>query len=123
MNRVIIPLRFICVPIDVYFDVSPTLEKKTGCPDRFSWEEETHQIVEIISEWHNYQRRGRMAKNMRPEHAKTAERRGSWGVGEDYYRVRTDEGRLFDIYYDRAPKDINHRKGAWFLDKELTYVD
>jgi len=60
-----------------------------------------------------------MSRNMRPEHAATAERRGSWGVGQDYYRVRTEDGRIFDLYYDRAPKDAGRRKGAWFLEKEL----
>jgi hypothetical protein len=60
-----------------------------------------------------------MAQNMQPAHAAAAERRGSWGVGRDYYRVRTAGGRLFDIYFDRAPKDAGHRKGAWFLYREL----
>jgi hypothetical protein len=60
-----------------------------------------------------------MTSNMRPEHAAVAERRGSWGVGRDYYRVLTDSGRIFDIYYDRAPKDAGRRKGAWFLYREL----
>ncbi len=64
-----------------------------------------------------------MAKNMRPEHARTAERRGSWGVGRDYYRVRTETGRLFDLYYDRAPKDARRRKGAWYLFRELIEED
>jgi hypothetical protein len=34
--------------------------------------------------------------------------------------VRTSGGRIFDLYYDRAPKDVDQRKGGWFLDKELT---
>jgi hypothetical protein len=57
---------------------------------------------------------------MQPKHAKNAERGGSWGVGQDYFRVRTDKGRLFDLYFDRAPVDVDRRKGAWFLDRELT---
>jgi hypothetical protein len=28
--------------------------------------------------------------------------------------------RIFDLYYDRAPKDINHRKGGWCLYRELS---
>jgi hypothetical protein len=72
-----------------------------------------------MSEWHDYQRRGRMARNMKPAHATIAERRGSWGVGQDYYRIKTDRDRIFDIYYDRAPKDANRRKGHWFVYREL----
>ncbi len=111
--------RFIAEPIQVHFDRPPTLEKKPGCPDAFTWRGEVYQIVEKLSEWHDYTRRGRMARNMQPQHAEVASHRGSWGVGLDYYRVRTDTGRIFDIYYDRAPKDADRRKGQWFLNQEL----
>lgn len=114
------PLRFIGEPIDVVFDTLPVLEKKPGCPNAFSWRGESFRIEEIISEWHDYRRRGRMARNMQPGHAATAERRGSWGVGEFYYRVRTEGERIFDIYYDRSPRDVNRRKGDWFLFRELS---
>ena len=114
------PLRFIAEPIQAHFDQPPTLEKKPGCPDGFVWREETYRIVELLSEWHDYGRRGRMAVNMRPTHAAAAARRGSWGVGRDYYRVRTGSGQVFDLYYDRAPKGADHRKGAWFLYREMS---
>ena len=64
-----------------------------------------------------------MARNMRPDHALAAARRGSWGVGRDYFRVRTGvtagDGRIFDIYYDRSPKTASERKGMWFLFREM----
>lgn len=114
------PLRFISEPIQIQFDQPPALEKKPGCPDQFIWRGETYQIVELLSEWHDYGRKGRMAHNMRPEHAATAKRRGSWGVGRDYYRIKTDSGRIFDLYYDRAPNSIDDRKGSWILYREMT---
>ena len=113
------PIRFIGEPIAVQFDEAPTLKKKPGCPAHFVWQGETHRIVEILKEWHDYGRRGRMAHNMRPAHAAAARRRGSWGVGRDIYRVRTEGGRVFDIYYDRAPKGVGDRSGAWFLYREM----
>ena len=61
-----------------------------------------------------------MAVNMRPAHAAAASRRGSWGMGRDYYRVRTDTGQVFDLYYDRATKKAGDRKGAWFLYREMS---
>jgi len=61
-----------------------------------------------------------MALNMTTEHAAVAARRGSWGVGRDYYRVRTAGGRVFDLYYDRAPKGSDDRGGGWFLFREMT---
>jgi hypothetical protein len=111
--------RFIGQEIEVAFDRPPLLEKKPGCPDRFTWRDETYEIVEKLEEWHDYRRRGRMARNMQPAHLAIAEQRGSWGVGRDYFRVRTAGGRIFDIYYDRAPKDVDRRKGAWFLYREM----
>jgi len=115
--------RFIGEPIQVEFDQAPVLEKKPGCPDRFVWREEMYQVIEILGEWRDYARRGRMASNMRPEHAAAASQRGSWGVGRYYFRVRTDAGRIFDVYYDRAPRRADDRKGAWFLYREMTGLD
>ncbi len=117
------PLRFIGQGIQVQFDREPTLAKRPGCPDRFVWQDRTHSIVEKLSEWHDYSRRGRMARNMRPERAAMASHRGSWGVGRDYFRVRTDTGRVFDLYYDRAPRNAGDRKGAWFLYREMAAPD
>ena len=117
------PLRFIGEPVDVYFDKPPMLEKKPGPPSGFNWRGDKFVIVELLSEWHNYGRRGRMARNMRPSHAASASVRGSWGVGQDYFRVRTADNRFFDLYYDRAPKSVDERKGAWFLDRELAELD
>ena len=111
--------RFLSEPIEVEFDEDPLLEKKPGCPDRFVRGEETFEIVEMLAEWHDYRRRGRMAQNMRPERLARASRQGSWGVGRDYYRVRTVDGRVFELYYDRSPKDADHRKGSWVLYVEL----
>jgi hypothetical protein len=111
--------RFIGQEILVEYDQPPLLEKKPGCPDRFIWQEETFQVFEMLAEWHDYRRRGRMARNMQPAHAAIAEQRGSWGVGRDYFRVNTTDGRIFELYYDRAPKDVSRRKGAWFLYREL----
>ena len=114
------PVQFIGEPIQARFDRPPALEKKPGCPDGFVWCGEAYPIVEILSEWHDYSRRGRMAHNMQPQHAAVASRRGSWGVGRDYFRVRTGTGRTFDLYYDRSPTAGGGRKGAWFLYREVS---
>ncbi len=114
------PLRFIGEPIEVEFDRAPALEKKPGCPDRFFWRDETHQIVELLSEWYDYTRRGRMATNMRATHLAVASNRGSWGVGRFFFQVRTGADRFFELYYDRAPKSVDDRKGGWFLYREMT---
>jgi hypothetical protein len=111
--------RFIAEEITAEYDTPPFLEKKPGCPDRFIWREETCVVAEMLEEWHDYRRRGRMAQNMQPQHLRIAEQRGSWGVGRDYYRVKVEDGRTFELYFDRAPKGSDNRKGAWFLYREL----
>jgi hypothetical protein len=115
----VLPARFIGVPIQAEFDEPPLLQKKPGCPDAFVWDGVRYRILEKTAEWHDYRRRGRMARNMSPAHATVASGRGSWGVGRDYFRVKTDSGRVFDIYYDRAPQDAANRAGGWFLFREL----
>jgi len=113
------PSRFIDEPIEVHFDRPPVFEKRPPCPDGFIWREMAYRVVAVLSEWRDYRRRGRMAANMRPEHAELAAVRGSWGVGRFYFRVRTDAGPILDLYYDRAPKGSTSRKGAWFVFREV----
>jgi hypothetical protein len=114
------PLHLYAEPITVIFDQPPALEKKPACPDGFIWRGVTYRAVTLVKEWVDYRRRGRMARNMQPQHAIVAEGRGSWGVGRFYYQVSVDTGQLFEIYYDRAPKDIDSRKGSWVLVGEYT---
>ena len=118
-----LPTRFIGEAISVHHDRPPALEKIPGPPDSLVWEGRTYRTVEVLSEWHDYRQRGRTATFYRKERgsfrAKAAERRGSWGVGRDCYRVRTDTGEVFDLYYDRAPRGSKHRKGGWFLYRQV----
>ncbi|HEX7434131.1 MAG TPA: DUF6504 family protein [Anaerolineaceae bacterium] len=109
------PLHFYAEPIAVAFDHPPVLEKKPTCPDAFTWREVTYRVTALVKEWVDYRRRGRMARNMQPQHAAVATSRGSWGVGRFYFQVVVDTGQLFELYYDRAPKDTDTRKGSWVL--------
>jgi hypothetical protein len=110
---------FIGEKIEIQFDRQPVRQKTPPCPDGFMWQARTYRVVEKISEWHDFTRRGRMARNMRPAHAAVAAERGSLGVGRFYFRVRTDTGQVFDLYYDRAIKDVDDRLGHWFLYREI----
>ncbi len=110
---------FIDEEIKIHFDSEPVRQKTPPFPDGFTWQGRTYRVVEKISEWHDFTRRGRMARNMQPAHAAVAAERGSLGVGRFYFRVRTDEGQVFDLYYDRAIKDVDDRLGHWFLYREI----
>lgn len=109
------PIQFIDEWIDILYDNPPPLEKTPACPQGFIWRGDTYTIVESLSEWHNFERRGRMARNMSTEHSLRASTQGSWGVGRFFFRVRVDSGRIFDLYFDRAAESVDKRKGNWFL--------
>jgi hypothetical protein len=124
------PIHFYDDLIEVVFDKSPAYEKTPDCPNSFVWDEKTYRIVETLSEWSDFTRRGKFARNMRPAHAAVASNRGSLNVGRFYFRVKAvlsgsksfeqSGEHIFDLYYDRAMKSVDERKGQWFLYRELT---
>jgi len=113
------PVRFIGEPVTVAFDKRPLFTKKPHCPDRIIWGDEVMAVTAVLQEWRDYSRRGRMSRNMRPANLAKAAKRGSWGVGRYYFRVLVADGRCFDLYYDRAPKSVDDKKGQWFLLREI----
>jgi hypothetical protein len=115
----LIPIHFYDDPVEVFFDSAPAREKTPDCPDGFIWEGKSYRIVETLSEWSDFTRRGKFARNMRPAHAAIASTRGSLNVGRFYFRVKVDSSQIFDLYYDRAMKSVDDRKGQWFLYREL----
>jgi hypothetical protein len=112
-------IHFLDHPIEVTFDSLPVHEKSPHCPNTFTWEGRAYRVVELLSSWSDFKRRGKSARNMRPSHAKVAAGRGSLNVGRFFFRVRVDTGRVFDLYYDRAMKNVDERRGQWFVYREL----
>ena len=113
------PIHFFDEKIEVLFDTPPIHEKTPDCPNGFVWEGEPYHIIETLSEWSDFTRRGKYARNMRPAHAAVASTRGSLNVGRFYFRVKVENGQVFDLYYDRAMKSVDDRKGQWFVYREL----
>lgn len=113
------PIHFYDEAIQPIFDTPPALEKTPDCPNGFIWNDTTYRVNEMLSAWSDFARRGKMARNMRPAHAAVASSRGSLNVGRFYFRVRVETGQIFDIYYDRAMKNVDERKGQWFIYREL----
>jgi hypothetical protein len=124
------PIHFYDAPIEVVYDKPPAYEKTPDCPNEFIWEDKSYRILETLSEWSDFTRRGKYARNMRPAHAAVASTRGSLNVGRFYFRVKVvlsssgtagpSESQIFDLYYDRAMKNVDDRKGQWFLYRELS---
>ena len=123
----LVPIHFYDHPIEPIFDTPPAREKSPDCPNGFIWEGSTYRVTDMLSSWTDFTRRGKMARNMRPVHAAVASSRGSLNVGRFYFRVRAvlsssstaGHPQIFDIYYDRAMKNVDDRKGQWFIYREL----
>ena len=113
------PIHFYDEHIEVIFNVPPMLEKSPTCPNGFIWNKKTYLVTESLSEWSDFTRKGKMARNMQPAHAAVASTRGSLNVGRFYFRVKVDSDQIFDIYYDRAMKSVDDRKGQWVVYSEL----
>ncbi|HSB91231.1 MAG TPA: DUF6504 family protein [Anaerolineales bacterium] len=113
------PTRFIDEEITIAFDRPPARSKVPGPPSMFTWEGKTFRVDDLLGTWSEFERKGRMARNMAPAHLRSAAHIGSWGVGRFFFRVSVEGGRVFDLYYDRAPESAGDRAGHWFLYREL----
>ena len=99
-------IHFLDQPIEVLFDAPPIREKTPDCPNGFIWEGKTYRVVELLSSWSDFARRGKMARNtpaqnrrcwVCPSHAEAASSRGSLNVGRFFFRVHVDTGQIFDL--------------------------
>ena len=52
------PLHFFDEPIIPAFDIPPSMEKKQGCPNAFTWRDVEYRVIELVKEWHDYSRKG-----------------------------------------------------------------
>ena len=68
-------------------------------------------MIEKISEWTDFTRRGRMERNMRPAMLRRQKRlaRGRPLL----FPCRIDSDQIFDLYYDRQIMDVDDRLGHW----------
>ncbi len=117
-----LPSRFIGSPIEPVYDEPPVLKKRPGAPSGFVWQGRRFRVARLIAEWHDYGPRGKLASFYEKERgsyrALAAKRRGSWGVGRDYFRVEVEGGGVYELYYDRAPTKRG-REGGWYLFREI----
>ena len=105
--------------ISVGFDSPLLFTKKPDCPSNFLWRGKSFQITENLSEWKDFSRKGTSSRNMKDAHLERAKVKGSLGVGRFYFRVRTEEKRIFEIYYDRSIKNTFDKSGFWVLFQEI----
>jgi hypothetical protein len=113
---------FISAEIEAIFAEEPVILKRAGPPDAFVWDGERFEVSELLAEWHDYDKERREVGETRRSQTQINRQRGSWGLGRDYYRVRTADGRVFELYYNRRPKSRTVI-GSWVLYRELDELD
>jgi len=96
------PLRLIQEPVTV-----ETAPRPSGlvAPARFRHRGEEHEVAEVLRTWqdHGY-------PHGTPRHSWLERRHRT------YFRLRTTEGRLFDLYLDRTG---NRAHWQWYLAREV----
>jgi len=80
-------------------EIQVTKDEKTRVPIAFTWREKEYKIKEIIAFWpdFSYPKGGKRKKWWQRKH-------------KNFYRVLTEDGEVFEIYFDRGAK-----REAWIL--------
>ena len=76
--------------------------RKPGPPVSFTWREEEYQVAKVRRTWFDY-----TWGPMRPGRGRWWQRRH-----RTYYVVETQQGRIFEFYFDRG-------SDRWILSREL----
>ena len=94
---------FIDETVEVEFERGH-FEKVAIAPSAFHWRGRSYRVAKVEKEWQHLGGRGS----------------GSWGVGRTYFRVCTESGERFELYYDRRPSGGEKKqKGKWVLWRSL----
>ena len=96
---------------ELYFgrQIEVTTGGDVKVPVSFRLEGREYVITEIVESWpdHGY-------GNIPPERKKWYHRHH-----RNYYRVKTAEGEIYEIYYDRGTQPTHPELKKWFLTRKL----
>jgi hypothetical protein len=97
------------VPQFIGRQVNVTTEGEVRVPVSFRLDEREYLITDILDSWHDY------------GFGKSPARRRRWWQRHHrtYYRVKTTEGDIFEIYFDRGTKLDQVKRNMWFLSRQL----
>jgi len=90
-------------------EIKVTLSGEVRVPASFRLDNREYVIAEITEAWHDY---GFGRSPLR--HRKWWQRHH-----RTYYRVKTTQGDVFEIYYDRGTKPGHPERKKWFLSRQL----
>jgi len=90
-------------------EIEVIVSGEVKAPTSFRFGELEYVISDIIEAWHDH---GFGRSPLR--HRKWWQRRH-----RNYYRVKTDQGGIFEIYYDRGTSLEHPERKKWFLYRQL----
>jgi len=90
-------------------EIKVTVSGEVKVPASFRLGEREYVISEIIADWANH------------GFGQSPLRRKRWWQRRhrNYYRVKTTEGEVFEIYYDRGTHLEHPERKKWFLYRQL----
>lgn len=90
-------------------EIKVSVSDEVKVPTSFRLDDREYVISDIIEAWHDY---GFGRSPLR--HRKWWQRHHG-----TYYRVKTTQGEVFEIYHDRGTKPSHPERKKWFLSRQL----
>ena len=90
-------------------EIEVTVSGGIKIPSSFRLDDREYVISDILEAWHDY------------GFGRSPMRRRKWWQRHhrNYYRVKTTEGEVFEIYYDRGTNLKHPERRKWFLYRQL----
>jgi len=90
-------------------EIEVTVSGEVKVPVSFQLGEQEYVILEIIEAWQDH------------GFGRDSSRRHRWWQRHhrNYYRVKTTQGEIFEIYYDRGTSLEQAKRQKWFLHRQL----
>jgi hypothetical protein len=91
-------------------EIEVTVSGEVKAPVSFRLDEREYVISEIIEAWQDH------------GFGRDLSRRHRWWQRHhrNYYRVKANQGEIFEIYYDRGTNLEHPERKKWFLYRQLT---
>jgi phosphoribosylglycinamide formyltransferase-1 len=88
-------------PVEGTFDTTSMTRGEPGLPGRFIWRDKEYEVADVLEVW----KESGPCKSGGPEKY----------LRKHWYRIRTGNGMIMTIYFERQPKAKSQNKMRWWL--------
>jgi hypothetical protein len=89
------------VPVAATFDPAVMVTGAPALPDRFRWRDNEYTVAEVLKTW----------KESGPDKYPS----GQMYLRKHWFKVRTTDGAIMTIYFERQPRSKRDDKKRWWL--------